>query len=123
MHLPATVKQYYWGQNGNAFRLSGNYLGVSWFSTKLAVPAAVQAQRVVLRFESVRLRAEVFVDSTLRGVKTGHKADGENVALATLNNSRGNRANCGPAAAPEHAALERGSLILPLAAYAAKNLG
>ncbi|WP_324670516.1 glycoside hydrolase family 2 protein [Hymenobacter sp. GOD-10R] len=67
VHLPATVEQYFWGQNGNAFGLSGNYLGVSWFSTKLAVPAAMQGKRVVLRFESVRLRAEVFVNRQLAG--------------------------------------------------------
>jgi hypothetical protein len=65
VHLPATVEQYYWGQNGNAFGLSGNYLGVSWFSTWLTVPTALQGQRVVLRFESVRLRAEVFVNQQL----------------------------------------------------------
>lgn len=67
VHLPATVEQYYWGLNGNRFGLSGNYLGVSWFSTQLAVPAALQGQRVVLRFESVRFRAEVFVNQQLAG--------------------------------------------------------
>lgn len=67
VHLPATVEQYYWGLNGNSFGLSGNYLGVSWFSTRLAVPAALQGQRVVLRFESVRFRAEVFVNQQLAG--------------------------------------------------------
>ena len=67
VHLPATVEQYHWGLNGNSFGLSGNYLGVSWFSTKLAVPAALQGQRVVLRFESVRFRAEVFVNQQLAG--------------------------------------------------------
>ena len=67
VHLPATVEQYYWGQNGNSFGLSGNYMGVSWFSTKLAVLAALQGQRVVLRFESVRFRAEVFVNQQLAG--------------------------------------------------------
>jgi beta-galactosidase len=67
VHLPATVEQYYWGQNGNAFGLSGNYLGVSWFTTRVAVPAALQGQRLVLRFESVRFRAEVFVNQQLAG--------------------------------------------------------
>jgi beta-galactosidase len=67
VQLPATVEQYYWGQDGNRFGLSGNYLGVSWFSTKLMVPAAMQGKRVVLRFESVRLRAEVFVNQQLAG--------------------------------------------------------
>ena len=28
VHLPATVEEYYWGRNSNAFGVSGNYLGV-----------------------------------------------------------------------------------------------
>ncbi|GGH63481.1 hypothetical protein HNQ91_002518 [Filimonas zeae] len=67
VHLPATVEQFYWGSNGNAFGVSGNYLGVSWFSTKVAVPTAFKSKRVVLKFESVRFRAEVFVNRKLVG--------------------------------------------------------
>ncbi|MCC2548699.1 hypothetical protein LJY25_19785 [Hymenobacter sp. BT175] len=67
VHLPATVEQYYWGHNGNAFGLSGNYLGVSWFSTRLDVPAALKGRRVTLQFESVRFRAEIFVNRQLVG--------------------------------------------------------
>ena len=35
VHLPATVEEYDWGYNGNKFGSGGNYLGVSWFSTKI----------------------------------------------------------------------------------------
>ncbi|UOQ54926.1 glycoside hydrolase family 2 protein [Hymenobacter cellulosivorans] len=67
VHLPATVEQYYWGQNGNAFGLSGNYLGVSWFSTKLPVAAGLRGKRLTLQFESVRFRAEIFINQKLVG--------------------------------------------------------
>jgi beta-galactosidase len=64
-HLPATIEQYYWGANGNSFGLSGNYLGVSWFTTKVKVPSTLKGKRIVLNFESVRFRAEVFVNKKL----------------------------------------------------------
>jgi beta-galactosidase len=65
--LPATVEEYFWGRNGNSFGVSGNYLGVSWFSTKLMVPATFKGKRIALSFESVRFRAEVFVNQKLVG--------------------------------------------------------
>lgn len=67
VHLPATVEEFYWGLNGNVFGVSGNYLGVSWFTTKVAVPATMKGKRVTLQFESVRFRAEVFVNQKLVG--------------------------------------------------------
>lgn len=67
VHLPATVEEYYWGSNGNAFGVSGNYLGVSWFTTKLNIPGALKGKRIVLYFESVRFRAEIFVNKKLAG--------------------------------------------------------
>ncbi|WP_295649169.1 sugar-binding domain-containing protein [uncultured Mucilaginibacter sp.] len=67
VHLPATVEEYFWGVNGSAFGVSGNYLGVSWFSTKVPVPAGFKGGRTVLKFESVRFRAEVFVNKKLVG--------------------------------------------------------
>ncbi|MEI6946010.1 glycoside hydrolase family 2 TIM barrel-domain containing protein [Paraflavisolibacter sp. H34] len=67
VHLPATVEQFYWGRNGNPFGVAGNYLGVSWFTTKVAVPAALKGKRIALQFESVRFRAEVFVNGRLLG--------------------------------------------------------
>ncbi|MEO6732932.1 MAG: sugar-binding domain-containing protein, partial [Ferruginibacter sp.] len=67
VHLPATVEEFYWGQNKNPFGVSGNYLGVSWFTTRLAVPLSMKGKRVALHFESVRFRAEVFVNKQLAG--------------------------------------------------------
>lgn len=67
VHLPATVEEFYWGQNKNSFGVSGNYLGVSWFTTKLPVPLSMKGKRVALHFESVRFRTEVFVNHQLAG--------------------------------------------------------
>ncbi len=66
-HLPATVEEYYWGKNGNAFGLAGNYLGVSWFSTSFTVPANQKGKRLTLQFEAVRFRAEIFINKKLVG--------------------------------------------------------
>ena len=65
--LPATVEQFYWGMNGNPFGVSGNYLGVSWFTTSTEVPSSLKGKRILLDFESVRFRAEVFVNRKLVG--------------------------------------------------------
>ncbi len=67
VHLPATVEQYYWGDNGNPFGVSGNYLGVSWFTTRINIPSNLKGKRLTLQFESVRFRAEVFVNRKLVG--------------------------------------------------------
>ncbi|UAY54528.1 glycoside hydrolase family 2 protein [Arachidicoccus terrestris] len=63
--LPATVEEFYWGQNGDKFGVDGNYLGISWFSTKIHIPAEYRHKHVLLKFESVRFRAEVFVNHKL----------------------------------------------------------
>jgi hypothetical protein len=67
VHLPATVEQYYWGMNGNVNGVSGNYLGVSWFTTSFPVPVVAKGKRIVLQFEAVRFRAEIFVNNRLAG--------------------------------------------------------
>ena len=67
VHIPATVEEFHWGWNTNSFGVSGNYLGVSWFTTQVDVPTAMKGKRIVLHFESVRFRAEVFVNQKLAG--------------------------------------------------------
>ena len=67
VQLPATVEEHFCGANGNKFGLSGDYVGVSWFSTTFDVPANWNNKRIVLHFESVRMRAEVFVNGQLVG--------------------------------------------------------
>lgn len=67
VRLPATVEEYYWGMNGNPFGVAGNYLGVSWFSTRFPVASASKGKRIVLQFEAVRFRAEIFINHQLAG--------------------------------------------------------
>lgn len=67
VHLPATVEEFHWGWNTNTFGVSGNYLGISWFTTQVKVPSSMKGKRIVLHFESVRFRAEVFVNEKLAG--------------------------------------------------------
>ncbi|MBK8042410.1 MAG: hypothetical protein KBG02_00075 [Haliscomenobacter sp.] len=65
--LPATVEEHFWGNNGHPFGVAGNYKGVSWFFSKLSIPVFSSGETVALRFESVRLRAEIYLDGRLVG--------------------------------------------------------
>jgi len=65
--LPATVEEHFWGENGHPFGVSGNYSGVSWFTTRFTLPDEWNGKQIVLKFESVRLRAEVYVNEELAG--------------------------------------------------------
>ncbi len=62
VHLPATVEQHFWGYNGSTFGVTGNYVGVSWFTTQVNIPAEMKGKRVFLNMQSVRFRAEIFVN-------------------------------------------------------------
>lgn len=65
--LPATVEGHLWGRRGDSFGVNGNYVGVSWFSTKVFVPTAWQEKRIALKVGAVRFRAEIFVNRQLAG--------------------------------------------------------
>ncbi len=65
--LPATVEQYFWDANGNGFGVSGNYTGVSWFTTSIEIPAEWRSKNISLDFESARMRTEVYVNDQLAG--------------------------------------------------------
>lgn len=65
--IPATVEEHTWGSNGNFYGISGNYVGVSWFWTQFKIPIDWKDKRVILRFESCRMRAEIFVNQKLVG--------------------------------------------------------
>jgi hypothetical protein len=67
MEIPATVEQYYWNDEKDNNGTGGDYKGVSWFTTSMNVPYGLKGKRVILDFESVRLRAEVFVNEQLAG--------------------------------------------------------
>jgi len=65
VHLPATVEEHFWGTNGETFGVTGNYVGVSWFTTSVEIPQSYKGKRIELHVESVRFRAEVFVNQKL----------------------------------------------------------
>jgi hypothetical protein len=67
VHLPATVEEYFWGWNGQTFGVTGNYTGVSWFATKVFIPENWKGKRIVINTESVRFRAEIYVNRHLAG--------------------------------------------------------
>jgi hypothetical protein len=68
VNVPGTVEQYYWGKIGGAIPdTGGNYVGVSWWSRKFNFDPKLQGKRITLCFQSVNLRAEVFINEKLVG--------------------------------------------------------
>ncbi len=67
VHLPATVEEHFWGANGNTESVAGDYRGVTWWTTSFFAPNNLAGKRIFLDFESVHLRAEVFVNRALTG--------------------------------------------------------
>lgn len=66
--VPGTVEEHYWGAIGGAIQdTAGNYVGVSWWSRKFRLDDALKGKRITLYFQSVNLRAEVFVNGKLVG--------------------------------------------------------
>lgn len=66
--VPGTVEEYYWGKIGGAIPdTGGNYVGVSWWSRKFNLDPKLQGKRITLCFQSVNLRAEVFINGKLAG--------------------------------------------------------
>jgi hypothetical protein len=62
IHLPATVEQYLWAHNGQPFGTTGNYTGVSWFTTKTFIPREWEGKPTTMHIESLRFRAEIFIN-------------------------------------------------------------
>lgn len=66
--VPGTVEEYYWGEIGGAIPdTGGNYVGVSWWSRKFNIDSKLKGKRITIHFESVNLRAEIFVNGKLVG--------------------------------------------------------
>lgn len=75
--VPGTVEEYFWdalSPVGGLGHSSGNYVGVSWWSTTFNVPSSLSGKRLKLYFsEGVRQRAEVFVNEKLVGYELAHQ--------------------------------------------------
>ncbi|MHB9030251.1 MAG: sugar-binding domain-containing protein, partial [Candidatus Latescibacterota bacterium] len=65
--VPGTVEEYHWADNGNPAGTAGDYRGVSWWSTSFTLAPAMKGKNITLAFDSVVLRAEVFVNRKLVG--------------------------------------------------------
>ncbi len=66
--VPGTVEQYLWGKDVDpALESWGDYIGVSWWWREITVPSRAAEKRVFLDFESVNMRAEIFIDEQLVG--------------------------------------------------------
>ncbi|MFC1528336.1 glycoside hydrolase family 2 protein [Candidatus Latescibacterota bacterium] len=65
--VPGTVEEYRWGANGNPIGIAGDYRGVSWWSRSFTLDPALKSKRITLVFDSVNLRAEVFINRKLVG--------------------------------------------------------
>ena len=65
--VPGTVEEYHWADNGNPFGTAGDYRGVSWWSTSFTLDPSLEGKHITLKFDSVVLRAEVFVNRKLVG--------------------------------------------------------
>lgn len=66
--VPGTVEEHYWGEIGGAVPdTNGNYMGVSWWSKKFRLDESLKDKRITISFQSVNLRAEVFVNEKLVG--------------------------------------------------------
>ncbi len=65
--VPGTVEEHFWGANGNPIGNAGDYRGVSWWSTSFEIDRTLRGKRILLAFDSVNLRAEVYVNGSLAG--------------------------------------------------------
>jgi beta-galactosidase len=66
--VPGTVEEYFWGEIGGVVPdVGGDFRGVSWWSTAFTLDPGLDGKKIVICFESVNLRAEVFVNKKLVG--------------------------------------------------------
>ncbi|MBT4482573.1 MAG: hypothetical protein HOC71_02725 [Candidatus Latescibacteria bacterium] len=66
--VPGTVEEHFWGAIGGVIPdIGGDYHGVSWWSNKFTLDPDIRGKRIIIYFESVNLRAEVFVNKQLVG--------------------------------------------------------
>ncbi len=66
--VPGTVEEHYWGEIGGIIpNTGGDYVGVSWWSRIFTLDPELKGKRILLDFNQVNLRAEVFVNGQLVG--------------------------------------------------------
>ncbi len=66
--VPGTVEEHFWGDIGGIIPdTGGDYRGVSWWSTTFTIGPELRGKKISICFESVNLRAEIFVNRKLVG--------------------------------------------------------
>jgi len=66
--VPGTVEEHFWGEIGGTIPdVGGDFHGVSWWSSTFTLDPDIRGKRIIIYFESVNLRAEVFVNRKLVG--------------------------------------------------------
>ncbi|MBN1291830.1 MAG: hypothetical protein JXB48_08315 [Candidatus Latescibacteria bacterium] len=65
--VPGTVEEHFWGANGNIHGIAGDYRGVSWWSRTFMLDSSLHGKKIALLFDSVNLRAEIYVNRRLIG--------------------------------------------------------
>ncbi|PTY05715.1 hypothetical protein DB347_15230 [Opitutaceae bacterium EW11] len=63
VRVPGTTEEYTQKTPGP----EGDYQGVSWWTRSIRIPAEARGRRVLLRFEGVRERAEIYINRRLAG--------------------------------------------------------
>jgi len=90
--VPGTVEEHFWGAIGGSVPdVGGDYVGVSWWSTAFKLDPDLQGKRITIHFESVNLRAEVFVNHKLVGYDVIGNTPFEVDATNAVFFDRGNR--------------------------------
>ncbi|MFA6470561.1 MAG: sugar-binding domain-containing protein [Candidatus Latescibacterota bacterium] len=100
--VPGTVEEYCWGANGNPIGIAGDFRGVSWWTTSFKLDKTLKGKKIFINFESVNLRAEVFINRKLVGydvvgntpfdvdVTGAVQFDGENILAVRVTDPVGN---------------------------------
>ncbi len=65
--VPTTIEEHFWDRNGDEVATNGNYQGVSWWRRTFTIPRNLTDKRFLLTFDSVVMRAEIFINEKMVG--------------------------------------------------------
>lgn len=71
VRIPATVEEHFSGEESQITEQFEEYTGVSWFHTRFTLPDLWNRRRILLKFEGISYRAEVYLNETLVGYHVG----------------------------------------------------
>ena len=65
--IPASIEEFYSSQLPEGKLRISDYSGVAWYYTFINIPRSWKKKRILLEFEGVRMRAEVYINERLAG--------------------------------------------------------